>query len=124
VKDNQLLSARWNAHLDGGFIFGGLADTDYVSELGILFGLRTAYKWFDFAVSAGPSWVSETTYAGEFSDTEKESRSSLGVMLGADATLVLGRSFAMGVHGYGGVSSVETLWGVGWVVKFGDLRSR
>jgi len=122
VKGNRLLSVRWNFHLDGAFIFAGLADTNYVTELGVLYGLKGDYRWFQVAVSGGPGWVKETTVPGTSSDTEERTESSVGLMLGAEATLVLQRSFAIGVQGYGGVSSLETLWGVGWVLKFGQLR--
>jgi len=121
-KDHRLLSMRWNGHTDGAFILAGLADTDHVSELGVLYGLQTEYRRLDFAISGGPSWVSKTTYPGTFSDTRKRTRSSVGMTLGAEATLALGGSLAMGVQGYGGLSSLETLWGVGWVLKFGRLR--
>ena len=119
---HRLLSARWNTHLDGSAIFFGPADFDYVSELGVLYGFQAAYKWFDIAVSGGPGWVLKTTRPGAHSDTRTRTESSVGLMLGAEATLALGRSFAIGVQGYGGLSSVETIWGVGWVFKFGRLR--
>ena len=121
-KGSRLLSGRWHAHLDGGFIFGGLAETNSVSELGVLYGVLGRYRWFDGAISIGPSWVSKTTHPGMHSDEKKKSESTVGVMLGGEVTLALGRSFAMGFQGYGGVSSLDTLWGIGWVLKFGKLR--